>query len=350
MVEELPDGLKVGLNVSVMTLCAPSLSRRSWLAGAGAWMLWTGLSPAAKAAPLLTPLTMQLDWQLTTQFAGLMVAESTGLYRQRGLTVTLKPATAGLSIPEKVAADPTMLGCVEQSILLAAQVQGVKVSAIATMLQSSPLALISPPSAPLKTPQDLIGKRIGLHEDGLKALDLILTQNGIDPQRVRRTLMPYGQTFEPLTTQRFDAIQCYALDEPLDYRRQTGLEPVILKFSDYGFDAYAQVIIASDPLLAEAPDTVQAFLAATFAGWQQALADIPATARLITQRYADSNVPDIAYQAQTLQRLRPYVLPNQAKPGTLSPTRWQRAAQQLADCGLIDTVPARSLWSQAWTA
>ncbi|MEO1590585.1 MAG: ABC transporter substrate-binding protein [Cyanobacteria bacterium J06632_22] len=314
---------------------------------AGMLALGLGPSAAAQGTPL-TRLTMQLDWLLTTQFAGLMVAEAKGLYQQQGITVALQPAAPDIEVVETVATQRDTLGCVEQAVLLAAQAAGVEVSAVATMLQASPLALISDASLALQTPQDLIGKHIGLHEDGLKALDLVLTQYGIEPTQVDRTLIPYTDQFEPLTSGRFDAIQCYALDEPLDYARQTGREPVLLKLSDFGFDAYAQVIFASNRLLAERPQAVQQFLTATFEGWRQALEAIPATATLIATQYKDSNVPDEAYQRETLKRLKPYVLAAPAHPGTISSARWWRAAQQLADCGLIQSVPQQGLWTEGW--
>ena len=342
-----------------------SVSRRTVIKMAGGLAVGLGLPiPAASAVPFneampaadlsgetpLPMLTLQLDWLLTTQFAGLMVAEASGLYQAQGLRVTLKPATADINVVEAVASSSNMLGSVEQAVLLDAQAKGAKVSAVATMLQSSPLSLISDARRPVSTPQELVGKRVGLHEDGLKALALILTRQGIDPQQVTCTLIPYTEKFEPLTSGQFDAIQCYALDEPLDYTRQTGQEPVLLRFSDFGFEAYAQVIFASNQLLAQSPDAVKSFLTATFEGWQRALQDIPSTAQLITTQYGESNVRDMAYQRETLKRLSAYVMPNQVKPGTIALTRWYEAAQQLADCGLIVAVPDQGVWNQGWVS
>ena len=324
-----------------------ALSRRELIKMTGLLAMGLGASAPAQAAPL-TKLTLQLDWLLTTQFAGLMVAETEGLYQQRGLAISLRPASADVDVVDAGATRSDTLGCVEQAVLLGAQAEGAEVSAVATMLQASPLALISAARSPLRTPKDLIGKHIGLHEDGLKALDLVLTKHDIDLNQVDRTLIPYTDKFEPLTSGQFDAIQCYALDEPLDYSRQTGREPALLKLSDFGFDAYAQVIFASNRLLAERPQTVQQFLSATFEGWQQALDDMPATAALITTQYKDSNVADAAYQRETLQRLKSYVLADEAQPGLIASARWWRAAQQLADCGLIQSVPQQGLWSAGW--
>lgn len=305
-------------------------------------------SPTKANAATLAALTLQLDWLLTTQFAGLMVAEVQGLYQQQGLNVMLKPATAGLDLVSTVATTPNMLGSVEQAVLLEAQANGAAVSAVASMLQSSPLALMGSGQKPLDHPQDLIGQRVGVHEDGLKALELVLTRHGIDPRRVDRQLIPYTEKFEALTSGHFDAVQCYALDEPLEYEKVTGQVPTLLKFSDFGFKAYAQVIFAADQLLATQANAVHALLTATFDGWQQALDDMDATAQLIVTRYAQSNVADVDYQRQTLQRLKPYIAPKGTQLGYISAQRWQASAQQLADCGLIESIPEGGLWSKGW--
>ena len=123
---------------------------------------------------------------------------------------------------------------------------------------------------------------------------------------------------------------------------------MVLKLSDFGFDAYAQVIFASNQLLAEQPEVVQQFLSATFDGWQQALSNIPATAQLVATEYRASNVTDAAYQRETLERLKPYVLSNSVQTGIITSQRWWQAAQQLADCGLIETLPQDGLWEKGW--
>ena len=120
-----------------------------------------------------------------------------------------------------------------------------------------------------------------------------------------------------------------------------GVKPTVLRFSDYGFTSYAQVIMANDQLLATHPDAVRAFLAATFAGWNQALADIPATAKLVAGHYAadGSKYTDVDYQ---LELIGDYVKLNLGSDGigVIDPATWTAASELMANYGIIDALPA----------
>ncbi|NEP17426.1 MAG: ABC transporter substrate-binding protein [Leptolyngbya sp. SIO4C1] len=311
------------------------LTRRTFLQTASAFSLLP-LSPRAPAA-----LVMQLDWQLNAQFAGLLVAEARGLYRQRGLQVAIRAAGADMDVPTTVAAAERMLGCAEQTLLLEAQATGLPLVAIAAMLQASPLSLMSLPAQPVQTLADLPGKRIGVHSDGRQALALVMGVNQLEAEAVDIVEIPYAHKRDRLLKGELDAVQCYSLDEPIAFARETGRRPVVLPLSDYGFDAYSQVIFTTQAFLSQEPDTIQRFLQATFEGWQGAIADIPAAAHLIATRYAQGDYASAPEQVASLKIVADYVQrgisPTQL--GYISPQRWRRTAQQFATYGLIEQLP-----------
>lgn len=287
----------------------------------------------------LQPLTMQLDWKLNAQFAGLCVADARGEYRRQGLAVTLKPAPPDIDVVNTVVSQPYTLGCAEESLILAAQAKGIRVVAIATMLQASPLSLMSLPQNDLGALHQLLGKRLGVHDDGRKALKLVLAQNHIPAGQLEIVTIPYQNKYQRLLNGEFDAIQCYALDEPLDFARRLGQSPTVLTFYNYGFDAYSQVIFAPRQLLGQHRETVQHFLTATFAGWRWAIDHPHQTANLLVKQYVAPDYQDTEYQTQSLKIIANYIQRNGQPIGILDPIRWQRSAQQLAQAGLIDTLP-----------
>lgn len=290
--------------------------------------------------PWLQPLTMQLDWRLNAQFAGLCVADAHGDYRQQGLAVILKAAPPDMDVVQTVVSQSHTIGCAEESLILAAQARGAEVVAIATMLQASPLALMSLPETALNDLHQLPGKRIGMHSDGCKALELVLTQHQIDLGQLDMIEIPYRNKHQRLIDGEFDAVQCYALDEPLELARRLGQAPNLLTFSDYGFDAYSQVIFAPARLLLEQPQMVHRFLAATFAGWRWAIAHPLQTATLLVERYVEPDYQNIDYQTQSLEIIAGYVERDGQAIGQIDSERWQRSAQQLAKAGLISKLPA----------
>ncbi|MEO1399818.1 MAG: ABC transporter substrate-binding protein [Cyanobacteria bacterium J06635_1] len=314
------------------------LNRRDFLKATGAFSLlpWHGWRSTAA-----TTLTMQLDWQFNAQFAGVLLADATGLYQQKGIKLNIQAASAGLDVPSAVAQAKHSLGCIEQTLLLEAQAQGLPLVAIAAMLQASPLALMSLPTQPIEALADLAHRRIGVHSDGRKALELVIGVNQLDPQSIEIVDIPYADKQAYLLNGDCDAIQCYNLDEPIAFAAETGSQPVILKLSDYGFDGYSQVIFTTRDLLAASPDVIRRFLVATFDGWRRAIADIPNTAHLIATRYAEGAYASAAYQAASLAIVADYVQKglSPAQLGYISPQRWQQTAQQFQTYGLIKSLP-----------
>ncbi|WP_088890299.1 ABC transporter substrate-binding protein [Leptolyngbya ohadii] len=338
------------------------INRRSLLkfsAYSGAASLATGLglvkSPLARAAQPQT-LMMQLDWVYNVQFAGLLLADHLGLYEQSGLTVAIKPWASGMVVPEEVVKNPMMIGCSEQNLILEAQAQGAPLKAIATMFQASPYALMAMPDSGIRTLSDLVGKKVGIHVDGIKVMELVKGVNNLPPDAIEVVEIPYENKLDRLVSGEFAAIQCYAVDEPIAFQQKVGAEPTLLPMDEYGYKAYAQVFFTTDTVLQEAPEQVKRFLAASFEGWQRAFADIPATAKLIAETYAEkgSKYTNVEYQQQSLELVKQYVMRGigEAQLGTILPEQWQQTADLMAQYDIIDASPTvqKSLDLSLWSA
>ncbi len=332
------------------------LSRRQVLYYAGLLGLGMGASalrPSASWAETM-PLTMQLDWKFNVQFAGLLLADYQQMYHDRGLAVTLKPWESGMVVPDEVVANPMTLGCAEQNLILSAQAEGAPIRAIATMFQASPLGLMTLPERTIASLQDLVGQKVGVHVDGLEVMELVQGVNNLESGAIEVLEIPYEDKYARLLSGELAAIQCYAVDEPIGFQAQSGIAPDILRLSDYGYEAYAQVIFAHADLLAAEPEAVKQFLAATFKGWQMTLANIPAAAEMVVSQYVDpaSKYNDLAYQTRSLELIAAYMLLG-IEPtalGTINPERWMRMAQRFADYAIIETAPTAeaSLTEDFW--
>lgn len=305
--------------------------------------------------PPVPDLIMQLDWKYNVQFAGLLLADHLGLYTQKGLTIQLNPWESEMVVPDVVAANPLMIGCSEQNLILEAQAKGVPIKALAAMMQASPYALMTMPDRDLKTLTDLVGKKVGVHTDGVKVMELVKGVNDLQPDDIEVIEIPYENKLDRLTSGELDALQCYAVDEPISFAQKVGKPPTLLPMDQYGYKAYAQVFFTTDALLQQQPDQVKAFLEASFAGWRIALSNIPATAKLVAEIYAepDSKYTDVTYQQQSLQLVNDYVMrgvsPNQI--GTIRPEQWQQTTDQMAQYGIIAASPdpAQSLDLNFWS-
>lgn len=333
------------------------ISRRDFVKYCGGLGLGILANPATSILdiiPTSTPhLTMQLDWKYNVQFAGLLLADYYKLYQQRGLKVEILPVNSQ-NVFEQIAQNPLILGCGEQDIILAAQVQGYPVKAIATMFQTSPLGLMSIPQNNIHSLNDLVGQKVGIHGDVKKIMELVINTNGLSPQDIQIVPISYQDKYERLQSGELAAVQCYSVDEPIGFSYKTGIQPNILKFSDYGYDAYVQVIFAHQRLLDHHSEWVNQFLKASFAGWKLALYNINQTARIVVDVYIkpDSKYHNLEYQTQSLKLIADYITHgiNPEQIGTISASRWQKMSEKLAKYGIIEQVPTLtdSLDSNLW--
>lgn len=310
----------------------------------------------APARASTTQLTMQLDWFFNVQFAGVFLAADAGLYDEAGLEVQIEPWADGVDVSQVIAGNPMALGCGEQNIILAAQASGAPIKAVATMLQASPTGLMAHPESGIKSLDDLRGRRVGMHIDGVRVLQLVKGVKGIPDEAIEIVEIPYEGKFDRVLSGELAAVQCYVVDEPIGVETNYGIEPTVLRLSEYGFVSYAQTIVANDQLLAEHPDAVKAFLGATFAGWTNALADIPAAAEIVVDRFVapDSKYRDLPYQTRSLELIADYVLLDGGLEGigTIDPAAWSKASDLMVRYGIIDQAPAleASLATGFWPA
>ena len=318
------------------------MKRRSFLkysSFAAASGIGLAIAPHSQAAEL--SMTMQLDWKFNVQFAGLLMADHLGLYRKKGLNVVINPWKDDMVVPDEVVANPMMVGCSEQNLILEAQAKGAPLKAIATMMQASPYTLMAMPQSGITKLSDLVGKKVGVHVDGLKIMELVKGVSGLKPDDIEVVEIEYDNKADRLISGEFAAIQCYAVDEPIPFAKKIGQQPTLLALDEYGYKAYAQVFFATSDLLMQHPKMVKQFLQASFEGWKRAIADIPGAAKVVAEKYAEpgSKYTDVAYQQQSLELVSQYILKGItiAEIGKIVPEQWQKTTDLMAQYGIIET-------------
>ncbi len=340
-----------------------SISRRNFLKKSscfGGFLLLGDLEKVDQSNGLLNPplakLSLQLDWKHNVQFAGVLLADYYQFYTLQGIQLKIKPWDFGVDVLDIVAKNPTILGCAEQDVILAAQAAGKPIKAVATMFQTSPLGLMSMPDHNIASLQDLIGKKVGVHADTQKVMDLVMGYSKLSSKEIEVVNISYDEKFDKLLTGEVDAVQCYLVDEPIGFASQTGIQPTVIRLSDYGYDAYVQTIFAHHSLLETQREQVKAFLKATFQGWQLALDNIPKAAKIVVENYVNpkSKYNNLDYQIQSLELISEYITLGERlnQPlGLISAERWQSMAERLVQFNIIKSAPTLSdsvdltLWS-----
>jgi NitT/TauT family transport system substrate-binding protein len=264
-----------------------------------AFIVLVAITSIARAAEP-TPLTFQLDWKPNAQFAGILLALDRGWYREAGIALTLAPLPANEAVVSNVVAGTNWLGCCESGVLLGARARGAPVKAFGTMLQGTPMCLISLEKTGLRAPADLAGRRLGLHADGNDAIDFVLRRAGLDRSKVRIDIMPHDHA--PLLEGRFDVVQGYAVDEAVDLEL-AGHRLNLLYFHDHGYAAYGQAYFTTETMLRDQGPLLRTFLKVSGRGWQAAARERDAAVDLILTKHLPA--ADRQHQRRALDAIVP---------------------------------------------
>ncbi len=283
-------------------------------------------------APPLTKLVFQLDWHFNSQFAGLLLAQELGWYREAGLDVTFLPVDQNQTVVEKVVAGTNWIGCSESGVLVNARSKGAPIKAIGTMFQASPMALVSLQTKGYTNLSRLVGKTLGIHPDGQKALEFLLTHDGF--RREQFKVIEKDHNLKPLLDGTCDAVQGYLIDEIVEL--ETLKQPInFIPYYEHGYTAYSQVYFTSDSTLKTHRDAIQKFLDVSRSGWQAALVQPEMAANLVIEKYA----PDLdrEYQRRSLEKIARLATFESGfgRIGAMNPSTWSRMLSSLRDLKVI---------------
>jgi ABC-type nitrate/sulfonate/bicarbonate transport system substrate-binding protein len=302
----------------------------------------------------MQPFDLVLDWIPNVQFAGPCWALAHGLYREVGIDLRLVPwVEDGRTIVEKtLSRDCLAAGSSEDNLVIKARAQeGIAVRGLAAMFLTTPLVVMSRPEDRINALADLRGKRVAMHCDGIRILESLLDDAGI-----ARSDLEIGEVTHDLgnlTSGRWDAVQGYAVSEPLELAIR-GVTVNTLTLRGPAIHPYAQVIFASDAAVAAAPKLYRNMLDATFRGWRAAVNDPQGAAKAI--RSTGMPMADAEREQEALACVAKLVLgeaPDRVRGlGVIDPARWTSNVAAYIRAGIVPsgTAALESLDTGLWPA
>jgi ABC-type nitrate/sulfonate/bicarbonate transport system substrate-binding protein len=279
-------------------------------------------SPAAPAttAPAKTAAigagTLRLPWLETVEFAGPFIADANGYYKAAGFSsFTLTPGgPTATPVETELVAGKALFGISTPDLAASAVVKGAGLKIIGATFQKNPYAVVSLASKPISTPQDMIGKKIGVAALDESAWTAFLKANHIDPASI--TTVPVQEDPTPLTTGTVDGWLGYITDQPITLRSK-GFPVETFLLADYGYALSGDVYEVAETTITEHRDVVKAFLRSQIMGWQKALADPALGATLAAQKYGKNLGLDVAEQTLTAKAENTLVLTADTKKNGL---------------------------------
>jgi ABC-type nitrate/sulfonate/bicarbonate transport system substrate-binding protein len=254
-------------------------------------------SDAAGGSADFGDLTLQLSWIKNAEFSGEFFADTNGYYTDAGFgTVTMDPGPGPIeTLVATGDADFGLSNAVATAQVIAEEEAPLKI--VGTKFQKNPFTILSlADGGNIATPQDLVGKKIGVQAGGNEILfDALLEVNGIDPDDVEKVPVEYDPA--PLIDGEVDGFLAYLTNESITVQAD-GFEVTNLPFADNGLPFVAESVITTDQMIAEEPDRVKAFLEAEILGWKDALADPDEGARLAVEEYGKDLKLDLAKEVE----------------------------------------------------
>jgi ABC-type nitrate/sulfonate/bicarbonate transport system substrate-binding protein len=228
-------------------------------------------------------LTLQLSWIKNEEFAGEYIADSEGYFDEAGFgEITLVPGpSTGVAELLSGSADIALSDSVAVGSAIASE--GAPVKIIGATFQANPFTVLSlAEGGDIATPEDLIGKRIGVQDSNLALFNALLAANGIDPSEL--TIVPVQYDPAPLTNGEVDGFVAYITNEAITVE-MAGIPTTNLPFADNGLPFVAETVTVTDEKIASDRELLKAFLVAEIKGWTDAIADPQLGADLALEEY-----------------------------------------------------------------
>ena len=274
-----------------------NINRRSLLRG-GAGLLTFGAASALLAAcggdetpsasssggaKSLGALNYQLSWVKNVEFAGAYVADTKGYYTAAGFSsVTLMAGGPNVSQDAVVASGKALLGISSPDITAAAILKGAELVVIGAQYQKNPFAIMSLAASPINTPQDMIGKKIGVQATNEPVWNAFLKANSIDPSKI--TKVPAQFDPSPLVSKEVDGWFSFFTNEP-NLLKTKGVDTAVMLLNDHGYPMVSEVYVVKKSSLTADRDKVKGALIGDIKGWTDSVADPKLGANLAATKY-----------------------------------------------------------------
>lgn len=229
-------------------------------------------------------ISVQYSWIKNEEFSGEYYANENGYYTDAGFDTV-----NGISGPDTGVAK-LLSGTVDVAINDAASVgaaiaeEDAPLKIVGATFQKNPFTILSlKDGANIATPEDLVGKKIGVQDSNANVFRAILKANGISEDEVEVVPVDFDPT--PLMNGDVDGFMAYLTNEALTVEL-AGYDITNLPYAENGVPYVAETFTVTDQTLAEDRDMVKAFLTAEVKGWSDVFQkSTDDTVDLITKYY-----------------------------------------------------------------
>lgn len=306
------------------------------------------VAPAAQSgdgSAALTDVTLLLDWTPNTNHTGIYVAQDKGWYEEAGLKVDI--VIPGESdVHQVVGTGSADFGVSYQEGATFARVEGVPIVSIAAVIQHNTSGFASRSGAGIKGPTDLAGKRYGSFGSPIEypTIDLLMQCVGGSAEEVEFIDVGWADFLSITEADQVDFAWIYYAWTGINAELQ-GIDLNIIMLKDYLEcipDYYTPILITSESMIANDPETVRAFVAATARGFEFAIESPAEAADILLAANPDLDA-NLVHASQ--EWLANEYQAEAAQWGSQTGEVWQAYADFLIDGGIIESFDGVSAYT-----
>jgi NitT/TauT family transport system substrate-binding protein len=299
-----------------------------------------GLTQTPAASEPRQPVAIQftLDRPIDAAAASFVMATASGLFGAEGLAVTTNVASGSSDAIARVAAGSSDFALVDINALIRFRDNkgAAPVKAIFVLFNQAPYAIIARKSRGIGALSDLDGKNLGVAEGDLsiRLWPAVAKQNGIKLADVKQSSISPAVREPMLSAGQVDAVTGFSYLSAVNLRDRgvPADDLAVLRFADYGCEAYGFAVIVNPKLAADKPEALKGFVRAVIVGTHIAIKN-PARAATEVVSRMDGGSRDLE-----LERLgtviRDNILTAEVKHhgiGGIDPARFERSIDQIAE-------------------
>lgn len=239
-----------------------SLISLKGLSGPGAMQ---ALAADENHQPILVQFS--LDRPVNAGFAPVILAMTDGLFASEGLAVTTNVAAGSPDAIARVASGESEFALVDINALIRFRNQGAPpVKAVFVLFNKAPYAIIARKSRGIHALSDIEGKTLGVAERDLsiRLWPAVAHQNGIKLASMKERQMSSAVREPMLSAGQVDAVTGFSFLSAVNLRDRgvPADDLMVLRFADYGCEAYGFAVIVNPAFAAKRPEAVKGVLRA----------------------------------------------------------------------------------------
>jgi NitT/TauT family transport system substrate-binding protein len=291
-------------------------------------------------------IRFSLEFRIYGGNAPAFLAAEKGIYRDLNLDVTVDGSSGSAESVRRIATGTHDFGLADMSTIVefTARNPNAAPKLLMPVFDKFPGVVLSLSRRPIKTPQDMVGAKIGTGpvDAGAKLFPALMAHNKIDPKTVNRVNVDVKIRETMLIKGEVDGVVGFDYTSIFNLM-EAGIKQddiTLFYFSDYGFDLWGNSFMASPAIIEKNPDLVRRVATAVARAWVAANKDRPGAIAAVSKR--DKLLKpetELARLSWLLDRL--VVTPNvrQNGLGVVTPDRLNRGLAAIKDGFGLPSVP-----------